>query len=796
MIKNYIKTAFRNFLRQRLFTGLNILGLATGMACSILIFLWVQDEWSYDRFNTHADRIYRITTELGNIKAAVVPIPLGYAAKAEIPAIKNATRLSPAQSIVTIGKEKYDEKNIFYADSNFLKIFTYPLLKGDPATVLKQGDGVVITEATARRYFGSADKAMGKMLHIDNDYKGNDLMVTAVLKNIPSNSHLQFDILLPGQLYDKVTNPGEAWNNYDVYSYIQFVDNFAATPAALKAVAQQLTGIRHRMDKANIDGVFFLEPLKDVHLHSRLLLDVKGQGNAQYVTVFLLVAIFILLIAGINFMNLSTAISGQRAKEVGMRKAVGAGRMQLMAQFITESVLLSVISLMLGALAAWTLIPLFNDLALKNLSINLLNIRVIGMLLGIAVLVGLVSGSYPAFFLSSFNPVKVLKGARNLPGGKTFFRNTLVVIQFSISVILIVSTLVVYKQLQHIRNRNIGFNKENLMYFALPNIGDLTKNYQALRSTLDQETGLGDYTLISHLPTNLETGTQITWPGMDPQTQIVAPQIFADENFLKTFHIQLLAGRFFSTDFNGDKNNYVVNETTLKAMHLPLDKAVGAKMSIGSREGQIIGVVKDFNFKPVYQSIEPLVLRNYNGISNGGAGFVVVKTSPAAMKKVIGLVEGALQQVFANNPFSYGFVDQDLSRLYTTEQRMGKLFNVFSVISVIISCLGLLGLATFATQRRIKEIGIRKVLGASEAGIVRMLSKDFIKLVLFALFIAFPISWWVMSRWLENFVYRIQITWWMFALAGIAAISIAMLTILYQSVKAAMANPVKSLRSE
>lgn len=798
MFRSYLKTAIRNLFRNKLFSSLNIFGLATGMTCSILIFLWVQDELSYDRFNTHAGHIYRLTARVGDIEAAVVPVPVAMAIRDNIPLVKNVTRLSALQSMVTVGAQKYEEKNIYYADSNFLRIFSYPLLLGDASRLLSGPNGVVLTVSGAKKYFGSPENAMGKTLHIDNDYNGNDVVVAGILNDPPHNSHLQFNMLLPIQLYEKTINLEQGWGNFDVYTYLRMDDHFDATPAALASLEKRIMALYQRMDVSKTNGSLYLQALTDVHLRSRLMLDVPGQGSYQQVKIFSLIAIFILLIAGINFMNLSTALSGERAKEVGLRKTVGALRSQLVIQFLSEALLLSFISLLLGLVMAWALIPLFNELAAKSISINLLSLKFIGCLLGIATGVGLLAGSYPALFLSSFNPVKVLKGVKMLHGRKTFFRNSLIVVQFSIAVILIVGTIVVYRQLQFIRTMDIGYNKENLLYVPIPRLGDLQRNQVALKAAISQYPEIDDYTFISHLPTDLPTGTRsVEWEGKDPQQNLVFPQMWVDDHFINTFRMHIKSGRFFSKDFKGDENNYVLNETAIKAMKLNMETALGTRITMDSRTGVIIGIVKDFNFKPVQQPIQPLIVRNgSSGNFNGNTGYIVQRTTPANMQRNLGVMKKVFQQVYTDFPFSFGFVNEDLSRLYLAEQRMGKLFNVFSVLSVIVSCLGLFGLTTFATQRRIKEIGVRKVLGASVAGIVGMLSKDFIKLVVFALLIAFPIAWWVMSKWLQNFAYHINIRWWFFALAGVIAIVISFITVSYQSIKAARSNPVKSLRSE
>ena len=792
MFKNYFKTASRNLLRHKLFSGLNIFGLATGMACSILIFLWVQDELSFDKFNHHADHIFRVTEKDNDEGYAVAPPSLAYAIKTQIPAIKNATRITSIQKMITVGTKKFGEKNIYYVDSNFLKIFNYPLLEGNVATVLSSPNSVVLTEKTAIKYFGSVDAAIDKTIHIDNDIKGSNLLVTGILKNIPSNSHLQPDMLIPMDLYDKANNTKYGWTNFDVYVYFQLKDAVAPTSSNLDNINKQINEI-YRQNNHEFPASFTAQSLTDVHLHSQYQLDVAGQGNYEYVKIFALAAIFIIIIACINFMNLTTAVSGKRAKEVGLRKTIGAMRPQLIAQFIGESLLLSFISLLLAVLIVYLMLPLFNQVASKSISFNPLDPIIFTSLIAVAIITGLLSGSYPAFFLSSFNPIKALKGNKILSGNKSFLRNGLVVFQFSISVILIVTTLVIYNQLQFIQNRDIGFNKENLLYMKMPGVGDLKNNKDAMKVTLAQYPDITNYTFTDELPTNLTSSSQLTWRGMSPGTHVMACRLRVDENFIKTFGMQMIAGRFFSKDFGSNDTGYVVNETALKAMGLTIKNAIGKIISISleDKEVPIIGVVKDFNFQPVQQSIEPLVMK-----SNFSGGYVAMRTTPANIQKVIASLQKTFHNVYGDYPFSYGFVNDDLSRLYVTEQRMEKLFNVFSILSIVISCLGLFGLATFAAQQRIKEIGIRKVLGASEAGIVALLSKDFIQLVVLSFVIAFPVAWWASDKWLQNFAYRINISWWLFAIAGGIAAIIALITISFQAIKAAIANPVKSLRTE
>ncbi|WP_143305492.1 ABC transporter permease [Chitinophaga vietnamensis] len=798
MLKNYIKTAWRNIRRNKLFSALNIFGLATGMACSILIFLWVQDETSYDRFHPHADHTYRVITHLSGTDVAYVPIAMAPAIKAEIPGVKMATRLSPLECVVGNGVTRYNEKNGYYADSNLLRMFNFPLLRGDLNAALTQPNTIVLTEKTAIKYFGSADKAMGETLNVMNDYKGNNVTVTAILQDLPHNSHLQFDMLLPISMYLAQNDPNEWWNNFDVYTYFQTNDAFKASPTALEHLSKQITAMRFKYSPGVTEGAFSLQALPDIHLQSNLLFDPAGQGNILYVRIFSLVAVFILLIACINFMNLATALSGERAKEVGMRKAIGATRAQLAWQFISESLLIATISMMLAAVVAACLLPAFNHIVDKNISFHLLNIRMVAGLLGIALIAGFIAGSYPAIFLSSFQPVKVLKGMKMMQAGGAFFRNGLVVAQFTISVVILISTLVVYYQLQYIRHRDIGFNKEGLLYVPLPTGGDLIQRTKALHALLDQQAEADRYSIISHLPSFLSTGTtSISWPGKDPKNQTIFPQMWVDNQFQRVMGANLLAGRFFSKDFQGDEKNFVVNETALKVMGKTPENALGMHITMNGRYGEIIGVLKDFNFKPLQYKVEPLVLKNGQyGDLNGNPGFIVVRTSVAQAQQTISDLQKSFRAIYQDTPFSYDFLDADISRQYLSEQRMGKLFNIFSLLSVIISCLGLFGLATFTTRKRIREIGVRKVLGASVPGIVAMLSKDFIKLVGLSMIAGFPLAAWAMNKWLSNFAYRIQLSWWMFAIGGFTCIMIALLTVSYQSVRAALANPVKSLRTE
>ena len=632
---------------------------------------------------------------------------------------------------------------------------------------------------------------MDKSIYLDS----SALQVTGVLQNLPTNSHLQFDLLLPIKEWETQVQQPQPWRYFDSYTYLQLADAAKPGIATIRSLEKQLNFMRDKaiVNTAAVPAKVSLQPLTDIHLYSHFRTDVDGQGNIQYVRIFMLVAIFIIFIACINFMNLATALSGTRAKEVGLRKTIGALRWQLTLQFIGESMMLSFIALAMAVLLVYASLPFFNTLASKSITLNLFDIRLTGKILAITAVVGLLAGTYPAFYMSSFNVIKVLKGNLILAGKGSFLRDGLVVLQFAVSVVLMVSTVIIYNQLRFIHNRDIGFNKENLLYVPLPTTGNLKDNADALKSSLSRSSRLGDYTVITDLPTDLKSVAPLTWRGMEQGSLVMSQWMNVDENFIKTFDIKMLAGRFYSRDFSGSDSEFVVNETALKAMQLSPVTAIGKMITIRGHEGSIIGVVKDFNVRTIHRPIEPLIIRHK---VNGEKQFLVVRTQPGTMPETLATVEASFQQVFGNNPFSYGFVDQDLDHLYMAEARMGTLFNVFSVLSIVISCLGLFGLATFATQRRRKEIGVRKVLGAGETGIVALLAKEFLQLVAIALLIAFPIAWYVMNQWLQGFVYKVNISGWVFAGSGVAALLVAFITVSYQTIKAAMANPVRSLRSE
>jgi predicted permease len=790
MIKNYLKIAFRNIIRHKAFAAINIAGLAIGMACSIFILLWVQNELSYDRFNKNANEIYRIAARAGDFKVAINPAPMVADLQAKIPAIKNTVRLAQSPSnVFEVGDRKFEEKRVFYADSTFLQVFSYKLIKGDRATVLNRPDAVLITEDLAKKYFGH-EGALGKILRKDNN---KDVIVTGVLENIPSNSHLQFDCILPmssiAQTNDNIKN--QVWDNFDFYAYVQLDKTFDPSPTNIVKFNKGMddiykTHVSEKVLKVN----FWLQPLTAIHLHSNYQVDLPGHGNVQYVNIFFVVALFILAVACINFMNLATARSARRAKEVGLRKVVGAGRKQLIGQFLGESMLISFLSLFIAVGIVWLLLPAFNDLAGKKLSIHLLDRKIVTILITIALVTGLISGSYPAFFLSGFQPVKVLKGNMKTMGGNLIFRNGLVVVQFVVSIVLLAGTAIVYRQLNFIKSMNLGFDKSNLLY--LPMAGEMWNKQQALKAELKQNPFTANYAVTSDLPVDLASGTvNVQWEGKDPKSQVVFPTLMVDEGFFKVFQMKILSGRVFSPEFKSDTNNFILNEKAVQVMGMKVSNAVGKSLSLWDNKGTIIGVVKDFNYKPIQQPIEPMIIA-----LNRWGGTIVIRTQPGrteATIKALGKISADLNPAY---PFSYGFLDQDLANLYKGEQRMGSLFNVFAVLAILISCMGLYGLSAFMAEQRTKEIGVRKVLGASVLKVVYLLSTGFTKLILIAVVIAVPLAWWAINSWLKSFAYRVNADWMVFFIASLAAPAIAWLTVSYESIKAAVANPVRSLRTE
>lgn len=789
MFRTYFKIAYRNIIKDKAYSIINISGLAIGLAASILILLWVQNELSYDRFHENASQIYRITCNFGDTKSAASPAGMPAGLKAEMPVIKNTVRLTPGfpSILFETGSKKFEEKRVFYADQSFMDVFSFPLLKGNRATALQQVDGILITQEMAVKYFGSEDP-IGKVIRKDNE---ESVVVTGVLANIPANSDLQFDFILPMASLARTSNDlkNNSWDNFNFYDYVQLDKSFDPSAPNLLKLEKQIDQIAQQ-HSSDMKASFQLQPLTNIHLAPERLGDIPGHGNAQYVNIFFIIAILILVVACINFMNLATARSARRAKEIGLRKVAGAVRGQLIFQFLSESVLISFLSLLFALGIVLLFLPVFNELADRRLTIAAVGAKFWLGLLGIALLTGLIAGSYPALFLSGFKPVKVLKGNVKSMGGNLLFRNTLVVTQFMVSIVLLVGTVVIYNQLKFIKERSPGFEKANLLYIQMR--GDIWNKQQAFKNELKQNPLTSDFAVTSDLPTDLKAWTvDVSWDGKDPRSQTAIPVMAVDENFTQAFRMQLLAGRSFSSAFKTDSSNYMVNEKMLSMMGLNASTAIGKPLTLWGVRGTIIGVVKDFNFKPVQQAIEPLVL-----LFNNFGGFVVVRTLPGKTDATIQALSKISQRLNPAYPFKFDFLDQELANLYKGEQQMGNVFNLFAILGIFISCLGLYGLSAFMAEQRTKEIGVRKVLGASVLNLVYLLSFGITRLILIAIVIAIPLSWYAVNSWLAGFAYHIHVSWLVFFTASVAALSIAWITVSYESVKAAIMNPIKSLKME
>ena len=788
MIKNYFKIAWRNLIKSKSFSILNIVGLSTGMACSILILLWVQNEVSYDQFHTDSERTYRFIVSSGDFKTAVSSAGMGPDLRDELSEIESVVRITKFKNVLfKVDDAVYEENRFMYVDSNFLSFFDFPLLRGRKNTALNDPNTIVLTESMAKKYFGEQD-ALGKTIRLNNS---ENWKVTGILKDLPPNSHFKFDFIAPISTIakDDQNFVNKTWGNFNYYAYFKLNKNVSSSETGVIDLEKKINAIAdERLD--NDAFVFRLQPLEDIHLRSDFQLDVAGHGNSQYVNIFFIVALFILVVACINFMNLATARSAKRAKEVGLRKVIGAQRSQLIGQFLSESVLLSFISLILAIGLVFLALPYFNEISGKALGIDVSDGSFWLSLLAIVVLTGLFSGSYPALYLSGFSPVKVLQGNLKTSGGNLFFRNSLVTVQFVISAVLIVGTGVVYNQLNFIKDKNLGFDKNNMI--IVPFRGEMSGKQDALRASLEENPLLSKYTIFNDMPTNLGTGTiDITWEGKDENEGLVIPDLRIDANFIDLFDIEVLAGRGFSKAFSENNENFIINETLMGLMGKNRNTIIGEKFKFNDVEGLIVGVVKDFHFKPLQYDIEPLVLREQKY-----GGYLAIRTTMGQTQLSITALESIHKELNPAFPFSYSFLDADLENMYDGEQQMGKIFNILAILAIFISCLGIYGLSAFMAEQRVKEIGIRKVLGATTLGLVNLLSKDFFKLVLLALVIAIPLSWYYLNEWLQAFAYHINLSWWMFLVAGLAVLLITLITVSYQSIRTALANPVESLRTE
>jgi putative ABC transport system permease protein len=802
MFKNYLKITFRNIKRHKGFSLINISGLAIGMACTILILLWVQYELSFDRFHENADQLYQAVYKFEDqeVYSRYLPGPLAALLKEEYPDIFDTTTYKPWEKKISFGVKSFFGVGS-YVDPSFFKMFTFPFVRGDPKTAFSEPYSVVITENLAHKFFGNRDP-LGKTLTYYAFSEGIDLNITGVIKNIPQNSHMQFDFLIPYEIgYDWM----RTWRNNAVHTYVLLHED-----SNWQDVSNKISGVLNKhIPNSKIKTDLYLYPLKKIHLYA-----LEGGGLITYVYIFSLMAFVILLIACINFMNLSTARSEKRFKEIGIKKVVGSNRMQLVRQFLNEAVLLSLLALFIATLMVKLFLLSVN--AILGVSLNLdYSLVFILSLIGIALLTGIVSGSYPAFFLSSFHPASILKGQLSSmiimkrKGGQkstirqrgSFLRKALVVAQFSLSIFFIICVMGIHEQLNYIRNRDLGFDKDHIV--VLQATGELKKRSQSIKNELLKSPDIRNVTFSAFSLTDWESSVarrDLEWTGKQADRDFLIGNNYVDYDYLKTFNMKMIEGRFFSEEFVADASDAcVVNEAAIKAMDMkePLGKEiVWGSGSQDENRRTIVGVIEDFNTQSLHQEIRPFVLMPIENIQQYMSNYMCIKLRSDDIPKSLGLIENKVKEFVPDDPFIYHFLDETIDSLYRTEQMTGKLTRYITFLAIFISCLGLLGLASFSVDRRTKEIGVRKVLGASVSKIILLRTKDFSRWIFLANIIAWPIAWFALNSWLQNFAYRTEVDIWIFIFSTFLALIIALLIIGYQSIKAALANPVESLRYE
>jgi predicted permease len=782
MLKNYLKIALRNIIRHKGYSIINMAGLAVGMACCILILLWVQDELNYDRFHENADEIYRVTQKFhlseGQVSEVVVTSPpLAASLKEEFPEIINSTRITRISDelLLRYGNNSFYENRAFFVDSSLFDIFTFPFIKGTPETAFSSESSIVMTEEMSKKYFGD-DDPMGKTLTMNNEY---DFTVTGVVKDIPHNSLFRFDFFIPFERFKNfaVWYDPNNWKLNAIFTYILLPKNIEPNIVNEK-ISRYLDG-----HIENNYAELYLFPLTEHHLFNEL--------DRILVYSFSVIAIFILIIACINFMNLATARSSNRAKEVGMRKVVGAKRIDLIKQFFSESVLFSFIALLFAIILVELVLPAFNNLTEKELTFGLFeNVYMLLGLIAIALLTGIISGSYPALFLSSFQPTEVLKGSSASISGKSPLRKVLVVFQFALTIMLLIGTIFVNKQTDYMLNKNLGFDKEHMVYISLRE--EFKPNVESIKNELLKNPDvLGVTTSSLNMYRQGVTTTAIDWRGKNPDSQILMCIGAVDHDYIDTFKMEIIQGRDFSQKITSDASSaYIINEAAANAMGM--DSPVGEQLSVWGDQGTIIGCVKNYHFESLHSEIIPLILR----ISPEHVLRLYIRIKPGNISNTMKYLETTWQKFIPEFPLKYNFLDETIDRLYRDEERVGIVLNLFSGMSIFISCLGLFGLVSYSIEQRTKEIGVRKVLGATVPNIVMHLTKEYAKWVLIANIFAWPVAYWAMNRWLQNFAYRANIGIATFILSATLALFIALATVSYQSIKAALANPIEALRYE
>ncbi|MBA4850892.1 ABC transporter permease [Emticicia sp. BO119] len=810
MIRNYLKIAWRNLLKNKLQTLINITGLSIGMSSCILILMFVFDEMSYDKSWENGDRIYRMALERiypgRATKYAIIPPSYAQSVRKELPEVEESVRIfdNGGGTLVRHNNQVYEKNHVLFADSNFFKVFKLPLLFGNPDKALLAPNTIVLTESTAKRFFGTTN-AMGKYLEL---VQGPKLQVTGICADVPKNSHFQFDFLgsVKGNRFAEATNHiSFAASTYLLLKPHTSPEQVQAKfPSIVEKYAagevQRNFGVSFKdYLKAGNGYFYFLQPLQNIHLESHLEAELGANGSKNLVYIFMVIAVFVLLIACINFMNLATARSTERAKEVGIRKTLGSTKSQLSIQFLTESVLLSVASLFVAILIVVLVLPFFNNLANKTLILdNFFTLKTIPLMLILSIAVGLMAGVYPAGVLSSFQPIQVLKGKFTSKKQGHALRNGLVVFQFSISIILIISTLIVYRQLNYIQNKELGYSKDFVIH--LRGAGFLGDRTQVFKDEIQKIAGVEKVGGTSAEP-GQENFFGISFRKGGEKETVTGKAMIADEGYLQTLNMETAEGRFFNKEFN-DSLSIILNQEAVKALGLknPIGQKIFSPDNFVQGDGPevsytIVGVVKDFHFSSLHQKITPLFIVN-NRFFARTSNLIGVRINTPDFESVVSQLQKTWKKFLPEQPFNYAFLDADLAELYRNEKVSQQVFWIFSCLGILIACMGLLGLVSYIVQQRTKEIGIRKVLGATVPSIILLLSKDLLKLVLIALLVASPIAYYFMNSWLQDFAYKTEINWWVFVLAGVMAIIIAFVTISFQSIKAALMNPVKSLKTE
>ncbi|GAB4051160.1 ABC transporter permease [Spirosoma litoris] len=794
MLTNYIKIAWRNIFRDKFYSVINILGLTIGVTCGMLLLLYVTDELSYDRYHTNASKIYRIVANIREPDKTNhwvgIQAPLAQTLKEQYPFVENYVRFFPSDRITfRQGEKRLYEDNIYSADSTVFDIFSYKFVEGDPKTALNTPGSVVLTQKTAQKFFGSGS-ALGNAIQTDDT---TSFRVTGVIEDVPKNSHLTFNALLSLNQRQRQAN---SWDNFYVTSYLVLAKN-----ADLRVLESKFPQLYEKymapiFKKMGIRISYDLQPLTSIHLYSKL--EGEQSGNIGYVYTFSAIAFFMLLLASINYMNLATARSAKRAKEVGLRKVMGSIRGALIAQFLTESVLMTTISLIASGFLVWGLLPFFNTVSGKELQFEaLLQPQFLLIVLAIVVFTGFISGSYPAFYLSAFAPAAVLKGTFNMGGG-SFFRKSLVVAQFSISLIMLICTWIVYQQLSYMRNKDLGYDRNQVLTIDYQDRQSASQ-YNAFKKSLLANANIQRIASAS-APANYISGRVIfTVESNTGMKEMGFKPLVIDHDYLGTMGMKLIEGRDFSEKIPADTSNSVlVNQAVVDRMGWK--NPLGKKIMLGSRSqagqkapniAQVVGVVKDFHQQSLYNPIEPLII-----LYHPANPVMQIKVKAKDVDQTLAFIGQKWREIYPDRLFEYRFLDQDFESIYRADELRGQIFTAFSALTILIACLGLFGLATFTTEQRVKEIGVRKVLGASVSSVVVLLSKDFTKLVVFSFPIAIPIAYVSMSRWLQSFPYKTDIGIWVFVGSCLLTLLICWLTVIYQSLKAALVNPVKSLRSE